>query len=345
MRQVEAKRLWAVSLGLLLGMAVSVPAMAGTVVDAINSRGEIRCGVSQGTPGFSAPDSAGNWKGLDVEICEALAVAMFNDKSKVDWISLQFSQVFPALNSGDIDLINRSILKTVGRDVDMGLEYPGVTYFSGQTFMVPKALNVTEPQQLNGATICVLGGTGTQATLNDYFREKGFTYTPAVFEDQDLMYQAYEQGRCDAVTTEPPILASRRSVFQAPDDHLIMEELISKEIVGPIVKHGDDEWRDLVKIVLWGLVALEEEGITQANAAKLRKTATKPEVRRMLGLEGELGKGVGLRTGWLADVAEKIGNYGEVYERNVGPNTPLGLKRGLNATWKDGGLMIAPPFR
>lgn len=344
MNFTSLKRNILASAALLAAAAVALPAQAGATLDAIKSRGEVRCGVSQGTPGFSAPDSAGKWRGLDAEICEALAVALFNDRTKVNWVSLQFSQVFPSLQSGDIDIINRSILMTVGRDIDMGLDYPGVTYYSGQTFMVPKKLNVSTPAQLNGATICVLGGTGTQATLNDYFREKNFKYTPAVFEDQDLMYQAYEQGRCDAITTEPPILASRRSVFKAPGDHVIMTELISKEIVGPIVKHGDDEWRDLVKVVLWGLVALEEEGITAANVAQM-KQSPKPEIKRMLGVEGELGKGVGLRKGWLADVAAAVGNYGEIYDRNVGPKTPLGLERGLNGLWKNGGLMIAPPFR
>lgn len=334
--------LW--SAALVATTAAFQPAQAGQVLDAIKSRGELRCGVSQGMPGFSAPDSAGKWGGLDAEICEAIAVALFNDRTKVSWVSLQFSQVFPSLQSGDIDVINRSILMTVGRDIDMGLDYPGVTYYSGQTFMVPKDLGASKPADLDGATICVLGGTGTQATLDDYFREMNFKYTPAVFEDQDLMYQAYEQGRCDAVTTEPPILASRRSVFSAPDQHLIMADLISKEIVGPIVRHGDDEWRDLVKVVLWGLVALEEEGITSANVESMKSSA-KPEIRRMLGIEGELGTGVGLRAGWLADVAATVGNYGEIYDRNVGPDTPLGLERGLNALWKNGGLMIAPPFR
>lgn len=328
------------------GMLVAAaPALAGATLDGIIARGKIRCGVSQGTPGFSAPDSAGRWRGLDAEVCEAIATAVLGDKSKVDWISLEFSQVFPALQSGDIDLINRSILMTVGRDLDMGLDYPGVTYYSGQTFMVPKKLNVTTPAQLGGATICVLGGTGTQATLNDWSREKKLAYTPAVFEDQNLMYAAYEQGRCDAITTEPPILASRRSVFKAPGDHIIMTELISKEIVGPIVRHGDDEWRDAVKATLWGLVALEEYGVTSRNVAELKASSTTPEIRRMLGVEGEIGKGAKLRRGWLADVAAQVGNYAEIYDRNIGPNTPLGLARGLNGLWKDGGLMIAPPFR
>lgn len=328
-----------------MSIVVLASAMAGPVLDAVKARGTVRCGVSQGMPGFSAPDSAGVWRGLDAEICEAFAVAIFGDRKKVDWVSLQFSQVFPALQSGDIDVINRSILWTVGRDIDMGLDYPGVTYYSGQTFMVPKKLNVAKPSQLNGATICVLGGTGTEATLNEYFRENNMKFTPAVYEDQNLMYSAYEQGRCDAVTTEPPILASRRSVFKTPGDHVIMADLISKEIVGPIVRHGDDEWRDLIKIVLWGLVSLEEFGVTSKNAAELRNSSTKPEVRRMLGADGELGKGVGLPRGWLLKVATEIGNYGEIYDRNVGGNTPLGLQRGLNALWKDGGLMISPPFR
>ena len=321
------------------------PAEAGKFLDGIKAHGTIKCGVSTGNPGFSAPDTQGVWRGIDADLCRAIAATLFGDANKVTYVPQNFTQVITTLQSGEVDVVTRTITWTVSREAALGLDFPAFHYYSGQTFMVPKRLNVTTPSQLNGATVCVTSGTTTEANLSDYFRTRNLTYTPVLFEDQTLLYKAYEAGRCDAVTTEPPTLAARRSTFKNPDDHIIMKELISKEPFGPAIRQGDDEWRKLVRMAVYALIEAEELGITSHNVKERIQSTKNPEERRFLGLEGDLGKGMGVPNDWAAKLIEQVGNYGEVWDHNVGPETPLKLERGVNQLWTKGGLLIAPAFR
>lgn len=320
-------------------------AVAGPTLDAIKQRGFVQCGVNSGLAGFGTPDSAGNWTGLDVDYCRAVAVALFNDPNKVKFTPLSAQQRFPAIQSGEVDILSRNTTATLTRDTSVGLNFAPVTYYDGQGFMVPNKLGVKSAKELSGATVCVQSGTTTELNLADYFRTNNLQYNPVVIESVDEVNAAYFAGRCDALTTDASGLAgTRAAVAPNPDDHLILPEIISKEPLAPAVRHGDDQWFDIVKWTVYGTIAAEEKGITSKNVDEFLASKD-PEIQRMLGVVPGMGAALGLDEKWLYNVIKSQGNYGEIFERNVGVNTPLKLERGLNALWTDGGLQYAQPFR
>lgn len=327
----------------LCAMAVA-SADAGTLDD-VRKKGSVRCGVSQGNPGFSNPDAKGNWTGLDVDVCRAVSAAIFGDPDKVKYTPLSAKERFTALQSGEIDVLSRTTTWTLVRDSALGLNFTGVTYYDGQGFMVPKKLNVKSARQLNGASVCVSIGTTTELNLADYFRLNNMTYKPVVFEKADEVLAAYDAGRCDVFTTDRSSLAAQRVKLKSPEDHFVLPEIISKEPLGPVVRHGDDQWFDVVKWVLYAMLEAEEYGVNSENVDQMKAGSKDPVVKRLLGLEGDMGKSLGLGNEWAYSIIKKIGNYGEVYARHVGPNTPLKLERGANALWKDGGLQYPMPVR
>ncbi|MBL8347566.1 MAG: amino acid ABC transporter substrate-binding protein [Rubrivivax sp.] len=329
-----------------LGLA-STSAMAGKDLDAIKARGALVCGVNTGLAGFSAADSQGKWTGLDVDYCRALAAAILGDANKVRFNPLTAQQRFTALQSGEIDVLSRNTTWTLTRDVSLGMHFVGVTFYDGQGFMVPKKLNVKSAKQLKGATVCVQSGTTTELNLTDYSRANGLNMKPVVFEKQEASTGAYFSGRCQAFTTDASGLASIRSKeAQKPDDHVILPELISKEPLGPSVRRGDDEFFGIAKWVLNALLEAEEHGITQANIDEMKKDSKSPGVMRLLGSGTEdTGKLLGLDKEWAYRAVKAVGNYGEVFERHVGPKTSIGLPRGTNNLWSKGGVMYAPPVR
>ncbi len=327
-----------------LGVA-SGAAQAGPTLDAIKQRGFVQCGVNTGLAGFGNPDSAGNWTGLDVDYCRAVAVALFNDPNKVKFTPLSAQQRFPAIQSGEVDLLSRNTTVTLTRDTSVGLNFAPVTYYDGQGFMVPKKLGVKSAKELSGATVCVQSGTTTELNLADYFRTNNLQYNPVVIESVDEVNAAYFAGRCDVLTTDASGLAgTRAAVAPNPDDHIILPEIISKEPLAPAVRHGDDQWFDIVKWTVYGAIAAEEKGITSKNLDEFL-TSKDPEIQRMLGVAPGMGGALGLDDKWLYNVIKKMGNYGEIFERNVGVKTPLKLERGLNALWTKGGMQYAMPFR
>ena len=330
----------ALAFGVCGGMA-----HAGTTFDAVKARGSVNCGVNTSLAGFSAPDSQGVWKGLDVDVCRAVAAAMFGDPSKVKYTSLTAVQRFTALQSGEIDLLARNTTWTLQRDSSLGLNFVGVNFFDGQGFMVPKKLNVKSAKELKGASICVQPGTTTELNLADYFRSNQMDFKPVVIERLDELNAAYFAGRCDVMTTDASSLASIRStVATVPTDHVILPEIVSKEPLGPSVRHGDDQWMDVVRWSLNAMIEAEELGVNSKNLDEQLKSKD-PSVQRLLGLTGELGKQLGIDDKWAYNIIKAVGNYGESFDRNVGANTPLRLERGLNALWKQGGLMYAMPVR
>lgn len=314
-------------------------------LDQVKSKGFVQCGVNGVLPGFSTPDDKGNFSGLDVDFCKALAAAIFGDASKVKFTPLTAKERFTALQSGEIDVLSRNTTWTMDRDTALGLNFAGVMYYDGQGFLVKKSLGVKSARELNGATVCVNQGTTTELNLADYFRTHGMSFTPVTFEKMDEVVAAYAAGRCDAYTTDRSGLAAQRIKLQNPADHVILPEVISKEPLGPVVQHGDDQWFDIVKWVYYGLINLEEYGVTQANVDDLKANSKSADVRRMLGVEGDFGQKLGLDNDWLYNVAKQVGNYGEIYDRNIGPSTPIGLDRGVNALWTNGGIQYAPPIR
>jgi len=327
----------------LCGIVVGV-ASAGTLDD-VKKKGFLQCGVSQGNPGFSNPDPKGNWTGLDVDLCRAVAVAIFGDPEKVKYTPLSAKERFTALQSGEIDVLSRTTTWTLVRDTALGLNWAGVNYYDGQGFMVPKKLNVKSAKQLNGASVCVAIGTTTELNLADYFRANKMTYKPVTFEKADEVLAAYDTGRCDVFTTDRSSLAAQRTKLKDPEAHLVLPEIISKEPLGPVVRHGDDQWLDVVRWTLYAMLEAEEYGVSSENVDRMKSSSTDPVVRRLLGVEGDMGKSLGLGNEWAYNIVKKVGNYGESYDRNVGPNTPLKLDRGANALWKDGGLQYAMPVR
>jgi len=320
-------------------------AQAGATLDAIKARGFVQCGVNSGLAGFGSPDSAGNWTGLDVDYCRAVAVTLFGDPSKVKFTPLSAQQRFPAVQSGEVDLLSRNTTWTLTRDTSVGLNFAPVTYYDGQGFMVPKKLGVKSAKELNGATVCVQSGTTTELNLADYFRANGMSFNPVVIESIDEVNAAYFAGRCDVYTTDASGLAgTRASVAPNPDDHVILPELISKEPLAPAVRHGDDQWFDIVKWTVYATIQAEEKGITSKNVDEFLKSKD-PDVLRLLGVTPGMGAALGVDEKWAYNVIKKVGNYGEIFEKNVGKNTPLKLERGLNALWTQGGLQYAAPFR
>ena len=324
----------------------SAPAHAGKTLDAIKARGQVVCGVNTGLAGFSAADSQGNWSGIDVDVCRAIAAAVLGDGSKVKWVPLTAQQRFTALQSGEIDILSRNTTWTLSRDASLGMTFTGVTYYDGQGFMVPVKTKVTNAKQLKGATVCVQSGTTTEKNLTDFSRANKLDLKPVVFEKQEAATGAYFSGRCIAFTTDASGLASiRNKEAKDPKEHVILPQLISKEPLGPAVRRGDDEWSAIAKWVLFGLIEAEEYGITQANVDDQAKNSTDPVVMRILGKTEDTGKLLGLDKEWMVRAVKTVGNYGEMFERNVGPNTALALPRGLNNQWSEGGLMYAPPIR
>ena len=332
----------------LLALAATVPAgsaLAGPTLDAVKARGEVVCGVHTSLYGFGAPDDKGVWRGIDVDVCRAVAAAVFGDDKKVKYVPLSAQARLTALQSGEIDLLSRNTTWTLTRDTANGLNFTGINYFDGQGFMVAKKLGVTSAKELSGATVCVQTGTTTELNLADYFRANKMELKPVTIEKYEEVTGAFVAGRCDAITSDASQLAAiRANDTPNPADFVILPEMISKEPLGPSVRQGDDQWFDIVKWALFAMIEAEERGLTSANVEAALKSPD-PNVQRMLGVTGDLGKGMGLDNKWAYNIIRTVGNYGESFERNVGMGSKLQLARGLNAQWNDGGLMYSPPIR
>jgi general L-amino acid transport system substrate-binding protein len=337
-------RLTRVLLAAAAATAIAGTASAGTVDD-IRAKGFIQCGVSTGVAGFAFTDDKGDWVGFDPAVCQAVAAALFGDAKKVKYTPTTGKTRFEALKSGEIDMLSRNTTWTYSRDVDLKLTFVGVNYYDGQGFMVPKALGVASAKELDGASVCIQTGTTTELNLADFFRSNNISYEPVPIETNAEGRQNYQAGRCDVYTTDASGLAATRSTFEDPSAHAILPEIISKEPLGPLVRHGDDQWADTVRWVLNALIIAEELGITSKNVVDLAKSSNIPEVSRLLGTEGKYGEMLGLAPDWAVKVIQQVGNYGEVYDRFIGPATLIGLERGLNAQWTDGGILYAPPYR
>ncbi len=326
----------------IAALGVGSAAMAGETLDATIERGTLLCGVNTGLAGFGTPDSEGVYSGFDVDFCRAVALVILDDADAVEYTPLTSQQRFTALQAGEVDVLSRNTTWTLTRDTALGLNFTAVTYYDGQGFMVPADLGVTSALELDGATVCVQPGTTTELNLADFFRANDMTFEPVVIEGLDQVNDAYFSGRCDVYTTDSSGLAAiRNSVAPVPEDHVILPEIISKEPLGPVVRHGDDEFFDIVKWTVFAMVQAEELGITSENVDEFMDS-TNPVVQRLLGTTPGMGEALGVRESWAYDVIAQIGNYGEVYDRHL---TPLGLQRGLNALWTDGGLMYAMPLR
>ena len=338
---------WA--LGATASLIAATAATAGTLDD-VKTKGFVQCGVSQGLPGFSNPDSANNWTGMDVDFCRAVAAAIFNDPSKVKFSPLSAKERFTALQSGEVDVLSRNSTWTMSRDTSLGLKFAGVMYYDGQGFMVKKSMGIDSALKLDGATVCTNTGTTTELNLADYFKANNMKYEVVAIEDSNQVRQAYDEGRCDIFTTDQSGLYAERLALKNPDDHMVLPEIISKEPLGPVVRQGDDAWFNVVKWTYYALLTAEEFGITQANVEEM-KASPNPEMKRILGVKNEdgsaagFGTGIGLSEEWVVQIVKAVGNYAEIFERNVGENTPLKIKRGKNALWNAGGLQYAPPIR
>ncbi len=326
-------------------VALTASAASAATLDDVRANGEVRCVVSTGLTGFAFTDANGVYQGFDVDFCRATAAAVLGDASKVKYVPATGKTRFTVLNSGEGDVLWRNTTWTYVRDVDVKLTFLGVNYYDGQGFMAPASLGVASAKDLDGATVCIQTGTTTELNLADFFRSNKISYEPVPIETNDEARTNYLAGRCDVFTTDASGLAATRSTFDDPKAHVILPEIISKEPLGPAVRQGDDQWADIVRWVLNATIAAEELGITQANVTDLAKGTDNPEINRMLGSEGDLGAMLGLEKDWVVKVISSVGNYGEIFERNIGPNTPIALERGLNALWTDGGLIYTPPFR
>ncbi len=332
-------------LGAAIGAGFAASGAAAATMDEVKDRGHLNCGVTTGLTGFAAPDANGNWEGFDVGLCRAVAAAVLGDPSAVEFVPTTGQTRFTALASGEIDMLARNTTWTFSRDVDLKFEFTGINYYDGQGFMVPKGLGVTSAKDLDGATVCIQTGTTTELNLADYFRSNNMDYEPVPIETNAEAQQQYLAGACDVYTTDRSGLAATRATFENPGDHVILPETISKEPLGPLVRHGDNEWGDLVRWTLNALIAAEEYGVTSANVDELAQGTDNPEINRLLGTEGDLGGMLGLDKEWAQRAIKAVGNYGELFERHIGESTPIGLARGLNAQWENGGLLYAPPFR
>jgi len=326
---------------------VAVPANAQTLQE-VKDRGNLNCGINTGLVGFAFTDENGNWQGFDVALCQAAAAAIFGDPSKVEYTSLTGKTRFTALASGEVDVLSRNTTWTLSRDVDLKLDFQGVNYYDGQGFMVPKALGVTSALELAGATICIQTGTTTELNLADYFRANDMDYEPVPIETDNEAQQKYLAEACDAYTTDASGLAAVRSAFPNPGDHMILPEIVSKEPLGPVTRHGDSQWSDVIRWTLNALIIAEEKGITKANVEEMAAKPVEeldPEVARLLGVDGGYGEMMGLPADWAVQAISAVGNYGELFDEFLGPDTAVGLERGLNALYSDGGILYAPPFR
>jgi general L-amino acid transport system substrate-binding protein len=326
-----------------LALGITSGAQAGTLED-VQARGTLNCIVSTGIAGFAFPDDTGKWHGFDIDFCRATAAAVVGDASKIKAVTSTGKTRFTKLNSGEGDVLWRNTTITFSRDVGVKLRFHGVNYYDGQGFMVSKDLGVSSAKDLDGASVCIQTGTTTELNLADFFFANGMKYEAVAIETNDEGRQNYLAGRCDVYTTDASGLASTRSTFPDPANHVILPEIISKEPLGPATRHGDDQWSDIVTWVYYATVTAEELGVTSANVDEM-KSSKNPEILRMLGIEGDQGKELGLSADWAYQIIKQVGNYGEIFERNIGANTPIGLERGLNALWTEGGLQYSPPFR
>ena len=325
-----------------LGMISLGTANAQSTLDSVRSKGFVACGTNTGLPGFSQPDSKGVWRGIDVDVCRAVAAAVFGDASKVRYVPATTQQRFTSLQSGEVDLLSRNTTWSFSRDAGLGVNFVGVNFYDGQGFMVWKKLNVKSAKQLNGATICVQPGTTTELNLADWFRANRMTFKPVVIDKLEEVLNAYFSGRCDVFTTDMSgLVAVRGSRAPNPAEHVILPEVISKEPLGPLVRHGDDRWFDIVKWSLFAMIEAEEMGLTSKNIDQALSSKD-PAVQRFVGASGDLGKMLGLDNRWAFNIVKQVGNYGESFDANL---KPLGFERGQNALWKDGGLMYSPPIR
>src|SRR5712671_372717 len=329
-------------LGAVVVLAAIVGPASAQTLKAVKDRGSLICGVSQGLPGFSSPDDKGNWTGLDVDLCRAIAAAIFNDPTKVKFTPLSAKDRFEPLKNGEIDLLSRNTTWILSRDVLFN--FPAVTYYDGQGFMVRKALKVNSALELNGASVCTQTGTTTELNLADYFRANNMKYEVIAFATADEMVKAYESGRCDVFTTDMSQLYAEKLKLTNVNDHVILPEVISKEPLGPVVRHGDDQWLDVVKWVLYAMLNAEELGVSSKNVDEALKSNL-PEIKRLVGTEGAFGEQLGLTKDWVVRIIKHVGNYGESFERNLGTGSKLGISRGLNRLWTKGGIQYAPPVR
>ena len=332
--------------GLLATCAFGVMASAATAgtLDTVKSKGVLSCGANTGLAGFGIPDDKGQWTGLDVDVCRAIAAAVLGDSKKVKFVALDAKNRFTALQSGEVDVLSRNTTATSSRASTLGLIFGPVNYYDGQGFMVKKKLNVASAKDLNGASVCVQQGTTTELNLADYFRSNNMKYESVAFQSEDETLKAYESGRCDAFTTDASGLYAERLRLASPDDNIVLPEIISKEPLAPSVRQGDDQWYDVMTWSVYAMITAEELGVTSKNVDDMKKSDN-PNIRRLLGVEGDVGKGFGLPNEWAYNIVKQVGNYGEVFDRNVGDGSPLKIKRGLNALWNKGGLQYAPPIR
>ena len=325
-------------------MAFGVTAAQAATLDTVKQRGELICGSNSGLAGFGVPNDKGEWSGLDVDFCRAVAAAVLGDATKVKFVPLSAKDRFTALQAGEVDLLVRNSTWTISRDTSLGLDFVAVNYYDGQGFMIRKSMKVASAMELSGASVCTQQGTTTELNLADYFRANNMQYQVVSFATADETIKAYDAGRCDAFTTDASGLYAERLRLTAPDDHMVLPEIISKEPLGPVVRHGDNQWGDIVRWTHYAMLTAEELGVTQANIEEMLKSE-KPDVKRLLGTEGEFGKGLGLENDWAVKIIKAVGNYGESFERNVGQGSPLKIARGQNNEWSKGGLQYAPPIR
>ncbi len=318
-------------------------ASAGTL-DAVKGKGTLTCGSNTGLAGFGIPDDKGQWTGLDVDVCRAIAAAVLGDAKKVKFVALDAKNRFTALQSGEVDILSRNTTWTSSRESTLGLVFGPVNFYDGQGFLVKKKLNVSSAKELNGASICVQQGTTTELNLADYFRSNGMKYESVAFQSEDETLKAFESGRCDAFTTDSSGLYAERLRLSNPEENIVLPEIISKEPLAPAVRQGDDQWLDVVRWSYFAMLNAEELGVTSKNVDEM-KTSENPNIRRLLGIEGDQGKGLGLSNDWAYNIIKQVGNYGDVFDRNVGDGSPLKIKRGLNALWDKGGLQYGPPIR
>ncbi|MDO4937008.1 MAG: amino acid ABC transporter substrate-binding protein [Sutterellaceae bacterium] len=334
------------AIGVAVGLAaMSLSVQAGAVLDAVKARGQVICGVNTAAPGFSHADSKGEWTGLDVDTCRAVAAAVLGDAQKVKFVPLSSPQRFTALQSGEIDMLARNTTWTLTRDASLGAVFAAISYYDGQGFMVPKKLGVTSAKQLNGATVCLQSGTSSVQTLADYFAANNMKYKPVMFDTTEATQSAFLSGRCQVYTTDMSDLAGARTRARNPQDFVILPETISKEPLGPSVRRGDDEWFQIVRWSFYTLLEAEESGLTKANVDEMRASSKSPQVMRLVGTGDDTGKLLGLDKEWSYRIIKQVGNYGESWTANFGPNTSLNLPRGLNNLWTQGGIMYAPPIR
>ncbi|MEX0589546.1 MAG: amino acid ABC transporter substrate-binding protein [Xanthobacteraceae bacterium] len=334
--------LWA--LFVLAGLGAPAAVVEAAVLDQVKSKGFLQCGVSQGLPGFSSPDDKGNWTGIDVDLCRAIAAAIFDDATKVRYTPLTAKDRFTALQSGEIDVLSRNTTWTSSRDTSLGLNFAGVIYYDGQGFLARKDKKVSSALELSGASVCTQTGTTTERNVADFFRARNMKYEVVAFATADETVKAYEAGRCDVFTSDVSQLYAMRLKLANVNDHVVLPEIISKEPLGPVVRHGDDQWLDVVKWVLFAMLNAEELGVTSKTVDDMVKS-NNPEVKRLLGTEGNYGEQLGLTKDWVVRVVKHVGNYGESFDRNVGAGSKLAIERGLNRLWNKGGLMYAPPIQ